>query len=460
VTAARLLVTFGIALALIGSTHSRAVAASRAGESDVAAVPVVSLAFDDSSTTQMPAEQLLASHQMHGVFYVNTGSVGVRGRMSWADIRALAADGNEIGGHTLDHPHLDTLSAAEVNRQICADRANLLAEGLMPYGFAYPYGIPGDYGDQAVRDCGYSYARLVGGYHARGLCDGCFPAQPLGPEDPYRLWSWVPDGGVSLSQLQDEVRRAEGSQGLLLIVFHGLCTTSCTGEATGLGTLASFLDWLDAERASGRVAVDPPAVALGLTIDSPLGPNLLPNPSLSAAGTSVPCWAFSNWGNGSVSWHPRNSGAGGVWLSIAPGDSTSAASLSIARTRTCTPAARHAPMLATVSYRGSATLRLEVDIEEHGAWRKWISSAHIPTSASWTSADLRVPLLPALASRIAFAVRIEGPGWAELRTASLSTVGVSSRVPQLVTVHEFGHVARPIRVLDRRCTRREACRLR
>ena len=41
---------------------------------------------------------------MHGTFYLNSGRLGTNSYyMTWDQIADLAADGNEIGGHTVDH---------------------------------------------------------------------------------------------------------------------------------------------------------------------------------------------------------------------------------------------------------------------------------------------------------------------------------------------------------------------
>lgn len=66
--------------------------------------------------------------------------------MSWDQARELLADGIELGGHTVSHPILSTLSAAEQEDEIrgCRDR---IAEktGCAPTTFAYPNGSPRDF---------------------------------------------------------------------------------------------------------------------------------------------------------------------------------------------------------------------------------------------------------------------------------------------------------------------------
>ena len=60
------------------------------------------------------------------------------GRMGYA---ILAAAGNDIAGHTIDHVNLidPRLSAADRVHQICGDREALVDHGFHPSNFAYPY---------------------------------------------------------------------------------------------------------------------------------------------------------------------------------------------------------------------------------------------------------------------------------------------------------------------------------
>ena len=67
----------------------------------------VVLTFDDDRSDQMTANSLMDARGMVGTFYVNSNTVGDSGHMSWAQLQALQASGDEIGGHTLDFPHVD-----------------------------------------------------------------------------------------------------------------------------------------------------------------------------------------------------------------------------------------------------------------------------------------------------------------------------------------------------------------
>ena len=129
-----------------------------------AATTVVTLGFDDGQTTQSQVGPMLASHGMHGIFYINSGEVGTSSYyLKWNQIHDLAAGGSEIGGHTLTHPNLPDLTTEQQRTQICDDRQNLLSQGFSPVvSFAYPYAHYTATTKQLVQECGYTTGRNVG----------------------------------------------------------------------------------------------------------------------------------------------------------------------------------------------------------------------------------------------------------------------------------------------------------
>src|SRR5438876_436308 len=65
----------------------------------------ISLTFDDAMATHLDyAGPILKRHGIHGTFFVSTGMEAWQKRIQqW---QSLAAEGNEIGGHTVTHPCL------------------------------------------------------------------------------------------------------------------------------------------------------------------------------------------------------------------------------------------------------------------------------------------------------------------------------------------------------------------
>ena len=250
----------------------------------VAAETVVSFTFDDGDATQYQVKDLLKSRGMRATFFLNTPRIGTGGfYMNWAQIDALAADGNEIAGHTLTHANLTDplLTDAQKRAEVCDDRQNLVARGYDPVSFAYPTGAADATAQSIVSECGYLLGRRVGGIVSAGWCPACTGphAESLPPENP--LLVRTPSfgtGEITLSAIQNEVTQAEATGGWLPLVFHGVCESPICGEGwVRPSTLSALFDWLAARSANGttvktmRAAFTgsdhtPPPVALDTSI--------------------------------------------------------------------------------------------------------------------------------------------------------------------------------------------------
>lgn len=215
---------------------------------------VVSLTFDDGYSNQYGVRSLLAWHSLRATFYVNSGSVGGPGMMTWRQLADLAADGNEIGGHAVEHLNLTMLSTSEARRQISDDREALLSHGLNPMDFAYPYGAYNSSVKSIVQECGYSSARRAWGLCPIGQsppdCDVWYPdvVEPFHPVDHYAIRTIVsPRAWHTLSDLESVVTRAEtNGGGWVTLVFHHVgdgCDPDY-GYSMSPPLLARFLDWL------------------------------------------------------------------------------------------------------------------------------------------------------------------------------------------------------------------------
>ena len=221
----------------------------------------VVLTFDDGVASQSIAQTLLAAHGMHGTFYVNSSQIGVGGFLTWAQLSAFQAAGNEIGGHSLTHPDLTTLGLDQATAEVCSDRAAIASHGLSVSNFAYPYGT--GYNSPAVRGivqaCGYNSARRAWGlYSTDPACGttGCgYPyAEAIPPTDPWAVLTGDnPQTATTLAQIETLVTQAEThGGGLVPIVFHQICD-GCDPYSTTQATLTSFLDWLQPRAADGTV---------------------------------------------------------------------------------------------------------------------------------------------------------------------------------------------------------------
>ena len=147
---------------------------------------MVTLTFDDGDADQMAAARVLRRYRLPATFYIITGAVGTPGYVTRSDLSQLAADGNEIGGHTVSHLRLTALSTAEARRQVCESRSILARWGYQAISFAYPGGAESPETEAIVRGCGYTSARGVVGLRAPG-CPDCAVTESVPPRDPMAL---------------------------------------------------------------------------------------------------------------------------------------------------------------------------------------------------------------------------------------------------------------------------------
>ena len=84
--------------------------------------------------------------------------------MRWDELRALSERGIEIGSHTVSHPHLPSLSDAELDRELIDSRAEIEDELALPCRYlAYPYGDEDGRVRAAARRAGYDAAFALPG---------------------------------------------------------------------------------------------------------------------------------------------------------------------------------------------------------------------------------------------------------------------------------------------------------
>lgn len=214
---------------------------------------VVSLTFDDGAATQYQVRKPLRRHGMRGTFYVNSAAVctawcGSSWTMSWKQLARLAADGNEIGGHTLHHLDLtrSDISRSEKRRQICADRRELVRRGYNPVSFAYPFGRRDATTRSLVRKCGY--------WSARGAAKTAVAVESIPPRHPYSMNAKGHTGEITLAEMQAEVRDGEAVPGgWVQLAFHGICRTRCGDGWVRPRTFRALLGWLGKRESHGTI---------------------------------------------------------------------------------------------------------------------------------------------------------------------------------------------------------------
>jgi peptidoglycan/xylan/chitin deacetylase (PgdA/CDA1 family) len=204
---------------------------------------VVSLTFDDGDADNYNVRSVLADNNLHATFYIVSGFTGTNGFMTEEQLRGLYKDGNEIGGHSLSHVKLTDVRGADLRREICQNRMDLLKYGFDVASFAYPFGGYDAESKQMVIECGFNNARIV--------TDG---PDTVPPGDVYALQAMpyiVKD--VRLPKMLRYITQVEDAGGgWVIFIFHHVCQ-KCDQYSIDPETFKQFAQWLKESQANGLV---------------------------------------------------------------------------------------------------------------------------------------------------------------------------------------------------------------
>ncbi|MHB1568492.1 MAG: chitobiase/beta-hexosaminidase C-terminal domain-containing protein [Solirubrobacteraceae bacterium] len=216
----------------------------------------MSLTFDDGLASQAVVPSMLSAHAMLGTFYVPSGLIDTPGHLTWGQLASFAADGEEIGGHTVDHTDLTTVTTQQARYEVCEDRARLLNFGFDATDFAYPQGAGADDAtiNSIVEGCGYNSARAAWGLTG-GSCPTCTAwAESIPPANPWAiLTADNPTDTTTLAQIEAWVTNAESyysgsGPGWVVLVFHDICDgCAADGYSTSPSIFSALLSWLAAD---------------------------------------------------------------------------------------------------------------------------------------------------------------------------------------------------------------------
>lgn len=415
---------------------------------------VVSLTFDDANANQMSALSALTSNGFRATFYVPSGFIGAAGHMTRADLATLAAAGQEIGGHTVNHPDLAQTSIDEAKRQICTDRKNLASWGFTVRSFAYPFASSTPEVEQAAAACGYSSARLLGDIRSRFGCPECAYAESTRPADRFALKALDQvDATWTLDDLKQGVINAEqNGGGWVQYTFHDVCADACSDLAITPTVFSQFASWLKTRRAAGtivRTIGDVIGGAAKPLVDGPAVPaptgstNGIVNPSMEQGAPD--CWMRGGWGTNTPAFDtgsPAHSGviSSGISMSgYVDGDAKLLPQFDLGQ---CSPSVTPGKTYTLRQwYRSSGVTQFAVYLRStEGAWSYWTSSPWYAAAADWTQADWTTPTIPDGYTGISFALTIFGNG--TLRTDDLELYD-SADAPALVPSTAISQAAPP-----------------
>jgi peptidoglycan/xylan/chitin deacetylase (PgdA/CDA1 family) len=200
--------------------------------------PMVSITFDDGFQSQFDlARPALNQRGLKATYYLTSQPI----QQSWsnyltvAEAKTIAAEGNEIAGHTVTHPHLPLLSAAQLDQEL-ADSKSWLQSNLAATvaSFASPYGEFNDAVMSRVKASFGSHRRQGGG-------------RVFSESDPYLLRSVYVRSTTAVAEMQSFIDQTIVEGGWLILTFHDLTTgtPSCERQYPA-ASFAAVLDYLNA----------------------------------------------------------------------------------------------------------------------------------------------------------------------------------------------------------------------
>jgi len=395
---------------------------------------VVTFAWGGGLADQMPALQMFRRYGMHATYFVPSGLMCTLSQaqcqksspyLTIADIREIAADGNEIGGLSVTHQQLTTMPAAEAKREICDDRLNLFRLGFRVTDFAYPYALVSPAVEALTRACGYNAGLGAGTLSGAGLCQRCALAETIPPQDPYNVRTPVEVNSVNTTwtpRTFESVVTAAQRHGGGWIVFtvHDICATNCNLGTTS-AILAAVLTWLH----DHNVAVETMRQVIGGPVRPAVAgpaPPARPAPGVAnadlarASGRIPACFQPAAYG-GSVASFSYRPGAGphrsaAETVRVTRAGAGNAKLVQAMDLGLCAPPVSPGrAYTAGVWYESSRPAQIDVYRRTAlGGWSYWTTSSFFPAATSWRQASWTTPAVPAGTTALSFGLTTNGVG--------------------------------------------------
>ncbi|MFU8788780.1 MAG: Ig-like domain-containing protein [Methylobacter sp.] len=437
------------------------------GETQAADTPfltIVSLTFDDG-LKQSGAIAPLIDTGLKGTFYINSdqirlsGLIDNRDYLTKGELDTLYSYGNEIGGHTIGHVNLATLTDNDQKNAICNDRQNLLNWGYDVHSFAYPYSSTGPTTQSIIMggcpivtpgDNGkYQSARAVGGIG----CPSCPYAESLQPVNPYYIEATESvTSTTTLADMQNYITQAEThGGGWLTLIFHSVCDGCSDSLNVTPSTFRALLVWLKDREAQGTYVRTVRQVMSG-DIPAPPPPppvssNLLINPSLEQDldnNTLPDCWQRGDWGSSTANWTRTTDSYTGNFAQRVQitaynnGDRKLLPALDAGQNQGGCAPSMEADAIYQISAYYKATTSTTVVLfylNANNAWQYWLDGPKLAASSNWAQMTHYIDSLPAGAKAVSFGIALSGVG--TLTTDEYTLAKVLDSVPPLNTAPSF-----------------------
>ncbi len=269
------LTAFGLMAALVLAQAPVASAAKIANLTDLNKAQV-SFTFDDGfASTRTLAAPILEARGIDGVLYLSSGVPN--GTMTldnnlpgitWAQVKELQnVYGWEIGGHTVNHPEMPTITATQNAAQLTQSNTAFKANGLNVTNFASPFGA---YDNATITEI-LKYYKSHRAFQDVGANTAPYNRAILVVQDVNQ--------NVTPAQVQAWVDQAIANKQWLILVFHHTSTTANTGYEYTVTTanLTTMANYVQTKVNAGQIQVT--SVEKAITIP---GANVIQNSGFEA----------------------------------------------------------------------------------------------------------------------------------------------------------------------------------
>ena len=456
--AAGIVVLAAVVLTLIACSAAARASTTRASTTRASTAPaartVVTFTWGGGLADQIGALPAFQHYRMHATFYVPSGLVCQSGSgpgcprspyLTLGEVRQIAADGNEVGGLSVQHVPLASLPAAEAQREICDDRVNLTHWGFRVTDFAYPFALVNQTLQNLARRCGYNSALGTGQLRGAGLCPHCAWAETIPPRNPYLLRAPIEVASVGTTWSPATFEKiVTGAQqhggGWIIFTVHDVCAQACALGVTR-PELDSVLGWLARQAGHGvsvrtvrQVIGGPVRPAVAGPAPRPIPPPGVVNSGLTAvaAGGTPACFQAGRYGTNHATFrYQRRAGPGGTGAEVISLTQRKSGTAQIVPTMdlgACAPAATAGRRYTLGAwYKSSGPVVFNTYLRTAtGSWAFWTSSPPLAASRGWTQGTWTAPPVPSGATAVSFGLALNSDGTLATTRYSLAPVRYTS----------------------------------
>lgn len=171
---------------------------------------LVSITWDDGVESQYTqAFPLHKKYQLPGSFFLISGSLDQKNFMTTDQAQEIQKAGNELGSHTATHPHLATLGADDITRELEQSQTDLRAKFKTSFeDFVTPYGEYNDQVTSAIKTYYRSNRSVENWYNAKNN----FDIYNIAVQNVYTT--------TTPSQVESWVKKAKTDKTWLVLVYH------------------------------------------------------------------------------------------------------------------------------------------------------------------------------------------------------------------------------------------------